>query len=249
MIYDNVKIGERIREERKKLFLSKMERENINQALEDEGDEGLEDRGDKVGVNQDDFATILRVKSKDTISDWENGKRVPPLNKMLLMCKFFDCELGYLLGEYDCKTRAASDIQNITGLSEETINVLIKLHKASKRPSLNFMPHIYKQRLDAINLLIENELSGFNFFEYVSIYLWHDYEALPLAVDKGFHPVDEESKKALEEKIAVREKNSGTRYSFPIDMLSQAAIMSLQDLLQRLKREVTDNGEHNQTHE
>ena len=46
---------------------------------------------------------------------------LPQFEDMLKMCEVFDCELGYLLGEFDCKTREATDIQAKTGLSEKAI--------------------------------------------------------------------------------------------------------------------------------
>lgn len=36
---------------------------------------------------------------------------MPQFEDMLKMCEVFDCELGYLLGEFNCKTREATDIQ------------------------------------------------------------------------------------------------------------------------------------------
>jgi len=78
-----------------------------------------------LNLSQDAFADALHV-NRNTIIAWEKGRRTPPLADMLHMCKLFDCELGYLLCEYDCKTRAATDIQEITGLSEKAILTLKK---------------------------------------------------------------------------------------------------------------------------
>lgn len=48
------------------------------------------------------------------------------------MCDLFNCELGYLLGEYNCKTRATTDIQAATGLSERAIDRLQNEGQESK---------------------------------------------------------------------------------------------------------------------
>ena len=57
--------------------------------------------------NQSDFAEklCLSVDSRQTISKWENGHDLPSIDILLDMCGIFQCELGYLLCEYDCKNR------------------------------------------------------------------------------------------------------------------------------------------------
>ena len=92
-------IGERIRTERKKLDLT-----------------------------QDGLAEKIDIGSRQTIAQWENGVALPPLSKLLCMCDLFGCEIGYLLCDYDCKTRTATDIQKETGLSEAAIKELITAH-------------------------------------------------------------------------------------------------------------------------
>ena len=96
--YDCKKIGKRIKNERKKL-----------------------------GFTQSEFAEKLGygVNSRQSIAKWESGEKMPDLNLLLNMCDMFGCELGYLLCEFDCKTRTATDIKKETGLSEKSIE---KLH-------------------------------------------------------------------------------------------------------------------------
>ena len=62
--------------------------------------------------------------ARQTIGRWEKGHAVQNFAHVLQMCKIFDCELGYLLCEYDCKTRDATDVQKVTGLSKNAIDVL-----------------------------------------------------------------------------------------------------------------------------
>lgn len=101
MNYDFEKIGQRIREERK-----------------------------KQGKTQAAFAADFEVK-KSTVSRWENGEAMPSFQTLLDMCKAFDCEAGYLLCEegYENRTRTATDICNTTGLSEAAVNELLKDNK------------------------------------------------------------------------------------------------------------------------
>lgn len=85
---------------------------------------------------QEDLTDKLHYK-RETISRWENGKELPTLETLLKMCDIFGCDLGYLLGEHEEKTRTAADIHTETGLSEDAIQ---KLQSYDKTPK-------YEQRL------------------------------------------------------------------------------------------------------
>lgn len=79
--------------------------------------------------NQEDFGFLLKDDPdkgyrRQDVSDWEKGKKLPPIEAMIKMCDLFDCELGYLLCEYNTKERTATDIHKETGLSEEAIGIL-----------------------------------------------------------------------------------------------------------------------------
>jgi len=102
MYYDPKKIGERIRKERI-----------------------------EANLNQGPFAKELGFSSgsRQTVTNWERGERLPDFEIMLKMCKLFDCELGYLLCEQDCKTREATDVQAATGLTESAIRTLLSINK------------------------------------------------------------------------------------------------------------------------
>ncbi len=125
--YDFEKIGKRIQEERKLA--------------------GFKTQGslaEKVG---------LSFESRQTVANWESGKAMPQLTEMLLMCNIFKCELGYLLCEYDFKTRAATDIHEETLLSEIAISKL-KEYKSNGE----YLDDSPAPRTRAINALIENEV-------------------------------------------------------------------------------------------
>lgn len=97
MNYNWKAIGKRIRTERKNLSLSQ------------------EKLIEKTG---------LQVSARQTIGNWESGESEPDLYALSKLCEIFNCEMGYLLCEYDCKTREATDIQKVTGLSEKAIESL-----------------------------------------------------------------------------------------------------------------------------
>ncbi len=103
MDYDNKAIGKRIQYERGRLGLSQGK------------------FAEKVGLSE---------SSRQVIGKWEKGKLLPHFDHMLKMCELFECELGYLLCEYDCKTRVATDVKMVTGLTEDAVNRLMDINKS-----------------------------------------------------------------------------------------------------------------------
>lgn len=100
MKYDWKKIGRRIQKERKLL-----------------------------GLSQDAFCAKVGFVQRTTLSNWETGKSGEITVGMLTaLCEVFDCDIGYLLCEYDCKTRQTEDIKQTLGLSERAINNLRVLY-------------------------------------------------------------------------------------------------------------------------
>ena len=108
---------------------------NLNNILED----AYKKRSQKIGMRlrterknlkltQEELASQLNISSRQRVARWENGTELPVLSDLLRMCDLFGCEIGYLLCDYDCKTRTATDIQKETGLSEAAINELITAH-------------------------------------------------------------------------------------------------------------------------
>ena len=69
---------------------------------------------------------------RQTIAKWEKGEEMPPLDVLCTLCVPFQCDLGYLLCEYDYKTRLNADIAEVTGLSETAINNLKKFKRHSE---------------------------------------------------------------------------------------------------------------------
>lgn len=113
---------------------------------------------------QGDFAKALGFasESRQTIGNWENGKVLPCLDDMMKMCTLFDCEIGYLLGEYACKTKDVSNIHSVSGLSEESINKLIKIKNSSISETIDTLSQIIHHK-DFEKLLRTIHLHVFDF--------------------------------------------------------------------------------------
>ena len=70
---------------------------------------------------------------RNTLSEIENGKTDHYDCKFLFaLCEIFGCELGYLLGEYECKTGRNTDIVKETRLSQNAVEKIINLTTMQK---------------------------------------------------------------------------------------------------------------------
>ncbi|MDP4120149.1 MAG: helix-turn-helix transcriptional regulator [Bacillota bacterium] len=81
---------------------------------------------EQKNIKLNKLAEMLNVQYQ-TISKWEKNQSEPSLFDLTRLCEIFNCELGYLLCEYDCETRESTDICEATGLSEQAISNLIKI--------------------------------------------------------------------------------------------------------------------------
>ena len=81
-----------------------------------------------MGISQDAFVEKygqkLSISSRTTLYKWERGEGELSIWNILELSYIFGCDPGYLTGEYDCRTRTATDIRAKTGLSEMAITLL-----------------------------------------------------------------------------------------------------------------------------
>ncbi|MBR5682408.1 MAG: helix-turn-helix transcriptional regulator [Ruminococcus sp.] len=111
--------------------------------------------GDKLGV------------TGKQISNYENDdsdkRTLPPLEILLNMCKFFGCELGYLLGEeaYSNKTKNTTIVVAETGLTEESIHQI--------KTVMGLIPEkfVFSEEADSYQKMINRFISMPRFIEAV----------------------------------------------------------------------------------
>lgn len=82
--------------------------------------------------SQEDLIEKLGEKGvsigRNSLSSLEAGKlKHCDLRLFTALCELYDCELGYLLGEHEGKTRASTDIHEQTGLSYPAIDELTRM--------------------------------------------------------------------------------------------------------------------------
>ena len=128
----------------------------------------------KAKTSTEHVAEIIGV-DRSSIERWETIVAMetsePTASQIKLYCDRFQCDVGYLFGDYDCETREISDIHEITGLSESAASAIIKICRESPA---------HKEALDFLltNKGIE-ELIGALYLSLLSQFCVMDEKPLP----------------------------------------------------------------------
>lgn len=103
---------------------------------------------EKLGWSQKELGTMLHISSKQ-ISIYESGT-LPPIDNLLSLCNFFDCELGYLLGEkdYSNKTKFETEIYENIGLNRESIKALEYITSPNSRFHFGYEAETFRKLLN-----------------------------------------------------------------------------------------------------
>lgn len=121
----------------------------------------LKEARKSFGYSLEKVAELCGIQQYQTVSSWENGNSTPSIEKLLKLADLYSCEIGYLVGEYNCKRRTIDSVQKITGLSEKAVE---KLERD------NFYQ---KDRVAAINQIVE--FNDGDIITLISKYLNHNY--------------------------------------------------------------------------
>lgn len=106
----------------------------------------------KLELTQSQLGNKLNVVGKQ-ISNYENGKTIPPMEILLKMCEIFHCELGYLLDEddYSDKTKINTRITQTTGLDMYSIQILNTITGTSRSAlSFGYQSENYRRILNSL---------------------------------------------------------------------------------------------------
>jgi len=114
--------------------------------------------------SQSEFAEKVgyTAESRQTVGKWETGQVFPSIYNFRDMSRVLKCDIGYLLCEYDCKTRETADISQATGLSENAVNKLMAINTGERREIINTLSRIIEQD-DFISLLSAIHVHDWNF--------------------------------------------------------------------------------------
>lgn len=102
--------------------------------------------------------------SRQTLSRWESGEGNITVNDLLNMCEVFGCDFGYLIGEYECRTRQQTDICAETCLSPKAAGVIMS---PDDKPAISTPADM------ALNELLCSD-AGRWVLEYIGMYLIQD---------------------------------------------------------------------------
>lgn len=105
------------------------------------GNRVKKERKETLHLSQEKLAQKYHI-SRNKVIDIEKGVHNIDYIFLLELCRDCNCDIGYLLGEYDCRTGRVTDLVKETGLSENAIDKLL---------SLNSM------HLNILSLFLEND--------------------------------------------------------------------------------------------
>ena len=75
---------------------------------------------------QKQLAEEIKTYSEKTLRDWEKGNTNISVDGLIELSNLFGCDVNYLIGAYDYRTKESEDICKTTGLSEDAVKVLVE---------------------------------------------------------------------------------------------------------------------------
>ena len=217
-------IGKRIKDERRKKKLSQQK---------------LADAISSIMVDSD---PDYKGTEQNTVSNWEKGVSLPPLSKLIALSEIFDCDLGYLLCDYDEPKRDLDDVVEQTGLSGKAATRLKTMAgRVNKEKQAGWLNTMEEQELKALNTILEND---YQILYYIYQYIFGNYDSFSIATVN--HSGQE--KDIVEKDILLCNTNTPDTGTYinaeqlqPVFLLSiQSALMDLKKKLNNTKRPRTD---------
>lgn len=221
MEYNFEKIGNRIREERKK----------AGYRSQDDLIDALHNKGFSVGRN--------------TISDIETGKTSHyDFDLLVALSELFKCGIGHLLCQYEARTPEAQAITDLTGLNPEAAEKLISRKDDFCDSSKHFLDFLLldDNLLDAINRYCFIARTK----EFELEIPTYDQAIKSKSLPEGYELVDKSKKSVVSNIHKVKTSQPVVANGFRIDDLMEETAMTiirkcLDKLRDRLNKEYTDN--------
>lgn len=108
--------------------------QNINDINGEKVNARIKDTIKDWGTQDDFFAEI--PYTKQAFHNCVREKMIPPLSVILEMAKKLDCDMGYLLCEYDEKHHILADVKEATGLETDVINIILNMKDTFSKMSI-----------------------------------------------------------------------------------------------------------------
>ncbi len=90
------------------------------------------------------------------VSRWETGNEIPGDDLLRKMAQVFECDYGYLIGEYPQRTRTESDIKKATGLSDKAVEAIKNADHYRGLPSMPSMKECSGNPKDMLDKLLQD---------------------------------------------------------------------------------------------
>lgn len=142
--------------------------------------ERIKKEREKINLGKKEFLERIYLSgaSYKTLTAWEEGERLPDLTSLVRMAELFDCDVGFLLCDYDTHKRDTADIQELTGLSEDSIELLKRKWARIQKDNANGLHDTPNElELKAINTLLA---SPHSLFYHIYQYLFGDYDTFQM---------------------------------------------------------------------
>ena len=209
--------GKRIKDERRKKKLSQQK---------------LADAISSIMVDSD---PDYKGTEQNTVSNWEKGVSLPPLSKLIALSEIFDCDIGYLLCDYDEPTRNLADVVEQTGLSGGAATRLKTMAgRVNKEKQAGWLNTMEEQELKALNTILEND---YQMLYYIYQYIFGNYDSFSIATVN--HSGQE--KDIVEKDILLCNTNTpDTGTYINAEQLQPVFLLSIQSALMDLKKKLNN---------
>ena len=214
-------IGKRIKDERLKGAYGK--KKLSQQELADTISAMLNSDPDCKGIGQ------------NTVSNWEKGITLPPLSKLIALSNIFDCDIGYLLCDYDEPTRNLADVVEQTGLSGGAATRLKNMAvRVNSERSAGWANVPEEQEIEALNAILEND---YQILYYIYQYIFGNYDSFAVTVAncRG------QEKDIVEKDLLLCNSSSPTTgTNIKVEQLQPIFLLSIQSALMDLKKKLNN---------
>lgn len=160
------------------------------------------------GLTQEELANELYISARQTVGKWERGEDGGiTLQQLRGLCNLFNCEIGYIVGDYDTKRKATADASEETGLSNASVLSLSSNLKA--RPYIPLLDFLLSDSNDDDD---KDKETGIHFLQLLSEYFYsidsdtrEDAISL-LEIQNTMNKLKTKIKKRLEKRLPKQKK-------------------------------------------
>ena len=191
-------------------------------------------------VTQQELADLLALGSRQTVSQYRDGKTKPPIDKLIKIANRFNVSTDYILGLTESKLTDIGDrgIQERLGLSDKAIEILSKNNygkhgKGLFRKLLNYKDWEFPPIIESLNMIIEEMNSPDSFLNLFTDY--RNYK--PDYNKKRFYTLYQDSGKITKtDDIDGMINIDPNLISFNADIIDNMFLMAIQDRLKEIKK-------------